>query len=370
MKKKVLIVYGGESVEHDISIITALQVMMFLPKEYDFVPVYIDRKNVWWTADNLDDKNVYTNFDKNVKKKRQVFLVNGEKVLYVKKKNHLFPMCEVLSVLNCCHGRFGEDGCLQGVLAGCDIPQTSPGVTTSAICMDKAFLKDVMFHAGIDTPQYVCICKDEVEKTDFSKIVRKMKFPLVVKPANLGSSIGVSVCKDEKELETAGSFAFEFDRKVIVEECICNLREFNCAVFEYRKNVFCSDVSEVTQMGEVYSFADKYLSSATFDKKVEKRLEKKIKSVSERAYKIMGCGGVVRIDFLYDEKERKLFLNEINTIPGALAFYLFKDIKFSELIKCLIEESIARNEREKTFVKTYKSDALKVFREAEIRRKK
>ena len=370
MKKKVLIVFGGESVEHDISIITALQTMMFLPKDYDFLPVYIDRDGAWWMAQNLNEKKTFVCFEKNAKNKKRVTLVCGKNILFQVKGKRLKTVCEVLCVLNCCHGRFGEDGALQGVLKGSNIPHTSCDVTSSALCMDKAFLKDVMERNNIPTPEYVCISDDGISEEVLHKTLSKLKPPVVVKPANLGSSIGVSVCKNEGELSDAIDFAFSFDKKVVVEKFVNNLREFNCACFGFKENLFCSDVNEVVQKGEVYSFEDKYLQNQSKTKKVETSIKRKVQMLTQKAYKIAGCSGVVRVDFLYDEKQRKLFLNEINTIPGSLAFYLFKGIKFQELIGCLIEDSLFREKKQTKLVKTYKSDALEVFEKTEIRGKK
>lgn len=360
MREKVLILYGGPSVEHDISIITALQAMRFLPKKFDFLPIYIDRDGVWWTADNLKDTKIYQDFNVFAKRKKQVTLCIGKNLLLRRRGNKFVFLCEVLSVLNCCHGRIGEDGCLQGVCESCDIAYTSCDEKTSAICMDKVFVKDILEKNDIETAQYVWFDGDfDVEFA--KKDVKILGYPVVVKPANLGSSIGISVCKTEDELEKAFSLAKEFDDKILVEKLVSPLREFNCACLFYKDNFFVSKVNEVSDKGEIYSFEDKYIQRSVQTKKVDKSFEKKIKKLTENVYKLLGCRGVVRVDFLFDDKEKKLYVNEINTIPGSLAFYLFENVKFSELIECLIDQSLEEKDRKSHKVTSFESGALKIF---------
>lgn len=364
MKEKILVLYGGKSVEHDISVITAMQVLKNLPKQYDYLPVYIDRNGLWWTADNLDNINIYSDFDKLSKNKCQISLLLGQNILLKKKKNKFVESEKILTVLNCCHGNIGEDGSVQGLFKVCGVAQTSPSVTSSALCMDKAFMKDIFKSNSIESPEYVCfdICTyQKMKEKKLKEIVSKIKFPLIVKPANLGSSIGISFCKDEKELEDALSLAFEFDKKVVVEKMIENLKEFNCACFFYKQNCFLSKVAEVTNKKEIYSFEDKYLSKASKSNEADARLSKKIKALTEKVYRLFDCQGVVRVDFLYDCKSEKVYVNEINTIPGSMAFYLFKDVPFKDLMGSVIEQSLSSLQEDEDLTKSFKSDALKLF---------
>lgn len=361
MKEKVLIVFGGKSVEHDISIITALQAMKNLPNEYEFLPVYIDKEGVWWIADNLQDVKIYKNFKKMAKNLRQVSVIAGENSVLVKKHNRYVPYASILGVLNCCHGGIGENGSLQGLFNVSDVPQTSCGVLSSSICMDKTIMKYILIANDINTPDFFVLRKDTFQ-TD--KMLKKVKFPVIVKPANLGSSIGISVCKNAMELDEALSLAFEFDKKVVVEKLVENLQEFNCAIFEYKNKLIVSDVNQVTNKGEIFSFDDKYLTTSSEKHDVKNALAKKVREMTEKVYRLFDCDGVVRVDFLYDEIQKKLFVNEINTIPGSLGFYLFKDLPFKEIINTIIQEGIEQKEDEKKLVKTFSSDALTVFENA------
>jgi D-alanine-D-alanine ligase len=373
MKEKIGILFGGESVEHDISIITALQVMKFLPQEYDFLPIYIDKSGVWWTAENLSNIKVYENFKKFALGKRQLSLQLGSDVLLTKKKNKFVPLCSLSAVLNCCHGREGEDGCVQGVFKCCDIAQSSCGVTSSALCMDKAFMKDVLKANDIPSPKYVVLHKCEYEaakQKTLALIGKKVGYPLIVKPANLGSSIGISVCHSEAELQDATILAFEFDEKIVVESVVQNLKEFNCACFAFRGDFFTSSVSEVENKTNIFTFEDKYISGQPSSKNADGRLARKVKKLTETVYRLFDCNGIVRVDFLYDDIAKILYVNEINAIPGSLAFYLFKDLPFKELLRAVIEESFSNTDKQRRLVKTFDSDALSIFEKNKVEPKK
>lgn len=373
MKEKVGVLFGGASVEHDISIITAIQTMKFLPTEYEYIPIYIDKNGFWWTADNLQDVAVFEDFQKRARGKRRVSIVLGENKLLVKKNGRYAHLCNLSTVLNCCHGRIGEDGCVQGVFECCDVAQTSCDVTSSALCMDKVFMKNVFEANGVQSPKFVCLHKQEFEQNReecLKNIQKELTFPLIIKPANLGSSIGISVCEDFQMLEEAIEVAFAFDEKVIAEVVVQNLREFNCACFKFRGDFVTSAVCEVKDKTNIFTFEDKYLNAHQNGKDVEKNLAKKVVQLTEKVYKIFDCNGVVRADFLYDERAKVLYVNEINSIPGSLAFYLFKELPFKELLRALIEESFVEKDNKRRLLTTFDSDALKIFEEVKVECKK
>lgn len=371
MREKVLLLFGGESVEHDISIITALQVMKSLPEEFEFLPVYIDRKGIWWVAKNLNDIKTFKNFEKNAIKKQQVSIEFGNKILMIRKGRKFFEYVKILSVLNCCHGHIGEDGCVQGLFDCCKIPQTSCGVCSSALCMDKSFMKDILKANNVDSPNYLYFQKSSYENVNtLQQIQQKIGFPLIVKPSNLGSSIGISICRNANDLDGAIELAFQFDKKVLIEKLVENLREFNCACFCFEDNVFMSKVNEVSLNGDMYTFEDKYLEKNQKIASGDKKLAKKIQKLTGKVYKLFDCKGVVRVDFLFDDKEKRLYVNEINTIPGSLAFYLFKDVAFKELVRCMIKQSFNDFEKRKELVTTFDSDALKIFEDIGFSSKK
>ena len=278
----------------------------------------------------------------------------GENVLLAKKHNKFVEFAKISSVLNCCHGNVGEDGSVQGVFKACNVAQSSAGVLSSALCMDKVFMKDVCKANGIKTPEYFVLRKD-----DDVKVAKH--FPLVVKPANLGSSIGISVCKNDEEFDEAVELAFQFDTKVLAEKLVENLKEFNCACLFYKNEYVVSHVNEVTNKGEIYSFDDKYLSSGGKGEEADAMLSRKIKNLTEKVYKLFECQGIVRVDFLYDQVQKQLYVNEINSIPGSLAFYLFKDLTFKELVGALITQSEITFKQQQQLIKTFESNALESF---------
>lgn len=373
MKRKLVLIFGGKSVEHDISIITALQTLKFFPNEIDCLPIYIDKNGSWWVADNLNDIKIYRKFFHYAKNLKRVSILSGTDVLLVEKKEKFLPYCQIDVVVNCCHGNVGEDGSLQGMLKTCGIACTSSGVTSSAICMDKIFMKDILKANKIDSVEYVkfdkCAYVHEKKKI-INSILKTIKFPLIVKPANLGSSIGISVCQNQEEFFDAVEFALQFDERILVEKYVENAREFNCACFVYKGNFFVSSVCEVKNKDKIFSFDDKYCSKTIQTQKLEKTLEFKVKKLTEKVYKLLNCQGVVRVDFLFDTKTNKLLVNEVNTIPGSLAFYLFKDIAFKDLLLSIIEQARFDKQEKNDLIVSYDSDALKIFEEVKFLSKK
>ncbi|MBP3619960.1 MAG: D-alanine--D-alanine ligase [Clostridia bacterium] len=360
MKKIVVILFGGKSVEHDISIITATQAMKNLSCDFEKVPVYIDKQGTWWTGKNFEDAKVFERFEELALGKKEVSIKLGGNLLLILKGKKYVPYKKIDAVLNCCHGNVGEDGAVQGLFKVCNVAQTSPNVLSSSLCMDKVFMKYVLQANNILSPNFVVLKNGKSIDNEIRK-VEELRFPLIVKPSNLGSSIGISVAKNKEELIDAIGLAFKFDKKILCEEMVRNLREFNCACFVFKENLFVSSVNEVQNKSEIFSFEDKYLSDKARSKKPDKKLEEEIKQLTKKVYELFECQGVVRVDFLYDQNEEKLYVNEINTIPGSLSFYLYKEIKFSEILSSIINQSEINLNEESSLIKTFESDALKMF---------
>lgn len=355
------LIYGGKSVEHDISIITALQTMEGLGKEYNFIPIYITNEGKMITAKNLKDKKTYLNFSKNVIKPFDVILPTGRGEIWLLKNGKLKRKEKIDCALLCCHGHGGEDGSLQGMLEMANIAYTSCDTLSSAICMDKISTKILLSHAHIDTPEYVDFTTCEY-KTNQEEILTRIKndlsFPCIVKPANLGSSVGISISENEQELKCAINEAMEFDKKIIVEKFVENAREFCCAVIKSAGNLIASNITEVTK-GKFFTFEEKYLNHEEKEKKtISQELEHQIKSMAKASYKALGCDGVVRVDFLYDSK--KMYVNELNSIPGSLSFSMFKT-QHSDLLKVLITEGIKRKKEKSEIVYQFNSQAIENY---------
>ncbi len=360
MKKRVAVFFGGKSVEHDISIITFSSCLRFLSSEYDIYGVYIDKYGLFYHADNLDDLKIYTNFEKLAKNKREITIISGKPYIAEKRGNKYNKFYCIDCALLCNHGYGGEDGCLQGLLKISQIPFSSPDVMPSAICMDKVFTKDILCKHNIPTTNY-----QSVKSYDEDKIKQKSKvlnFPLICKPARLGSSIGVSICQNDTDLMNGIKLALKFDSKVIFEEMVTNLSEFACACFRYNGELYVSSVEALKFNKNIYSFDEKYLSKEKGSKlKINKKLENEITKLTQRCYEIFDFDGMVRVDFLYDNDVNKLYVSEINTIPGSMALHLFKNLNKTEILDCILNESnyIYQENLKKTY--SFDSNAISIY---------
>lgn len=355
---KIAVFFGGKSVEHDISIITALQTMKAISKENSFIPVYIKSNGKMVTADNLTDEKIYLDYEKNVKNEKDVVLYDGGLATIKKKKINIINIeCALL----CCHGHGGEDGSLQGALEISKIPYTSCDCCSSVLCMDKGISKFVLESNGLPSIKgvYFNKCKYVQEKSNvIAQIDKIVSYPCIIKPATLGSSVGILICEDKNMLEEKLENAFNYDDKILVEKYLSNAREFCCAVIKNSSNYIASNVVEVSK-SKIYTFEEKYLSEKSTPKnKISPELEQQIKNYAKEAYKVFGCSGVVRVDFLFDNG--KLYVNELNSIPGSLSFNMFK-FSFADIINCLLREGVAKYKEKDNLIYKFNSQAIEKY---------
>lgn len=314
----------------------------------------------------VDDIKHFVKF--NEKEHKKVFLKEGAffECRHGKVKEIFKPDVALL----CCHGGEGENGILQGVLQFNDIPYTSCGVLESGICMDKAISKILFESIGLDVLPCVVV-KKRKWKDDKESCLHKihaLDFPLIVKPATMGSSIGISVVKDEQSLVDAIDFAFEFDDKIIVEKLLDGCVEVNCAVMRKNGEIIISDTENPTSNGEYLSFADKYIGGKMSGGEHIipadiGNLNDVVKEYTRTLYDALSLDGIVRIDYLCDIENGKVYVNEINAIPGSMAFYLFKGVQFRELMRMLIDEAL-RNNVDKIEVDKFNTGVLEGYRES------
>lgn len=360
----IAVFFGGKSVEHDISIITAMQAMRGL-KDYNIVPIYILPNGQFVTGKKLTKSQSFLNFK--LSGCQFVTFEMGKGYLLKISKNKIKEKVKIDCALLCNHGHGGEDGALQGLLMHAGIPYTSCGIASSALCMDKVLTKVMLKDAKICTPAYLHFdkCEYKGKKIDIlHKIKDKLKLPCVIKPASLGSSVGVNICEDETKLESYIEEAFQYDNKIIVEQYIANAREFCCAVIKIGQKLLTSSVREIDKK-VIYSFNDKYLTSSKPKViKISSALNERIKKSAQNAYKALLCDGVVRVDFLLDERKNKLYVNELNSIPGSLSCNMF-DTSFDDLLSTLINEALLKKENEREVVYQFSSEAIKKFIELE-----
>lgn len=365
--KKIGIIYGGKSVEHEVSIITGLQAYENLDKS-KYVPelIYIDKDGDWFFGEKkLKDLNIYKNWSKKCAKQFQPSLNKKDK------KNILNTLDAAVIA---CHGNYGEDGKLQSFLEFLDIPYTSSGVVGSASGMDKIVMKSIF--SGIDLPvlPYIWFTRHEwIENSQevIKKVRYTLDYPVFVKPANLGSSIGISMVNDEKDLVNAIDVASKYDYRIIVEKGVANSVEINCSAIMKDNVVLTSVLEEPVRWEKFLSFDDKYINANSKTKgmgsmgrkipaDVTAEQKEHIENYTKLIYKTMDCSGVVRVDFLMDESREHVYVNEINTIPGSFSFYLWEhnELPFGKLLDVLIEEALFQAKLKKDKVLKYDSKIL------------
>ncbi len=381
MKKNIGVFFGGRSVEHEISIISAMQVIKVIDRsKYDVTPVYISQDGIWYTGNWL---NFLDNF-KNMKtlighcKKVIPSPYPGDGALLSYPEGFMKSSKEVAKIdiaFPVFHGTYGEDGCVQGVFELMNIPYAGSNVVASAICMNKSFTKEICKAIDIPVIKYYRLDIDswyQDKKGQLSAIEQAFNYPVIVKPNDLGSSIGVSKASNANELENAIELAGAYSNDILVETCVTAIKEINCSVAETPAGVQVSECEEPLTGGEeVLTFDEKYLSSegasagmASTKRKIPAGIpdiqKREIQEYASRIYRHLGCSGIVRIDFIVDMASNSVYLNEINTIPGSLAFYLWEatDKKFSTLISEVIANAEKRHLKANKTKKNFSSNVL------------
>ena len=336
------VIFGGQTAEHSISIMTALDVMKNLSAKNNIIPIYIDTKGNWWTGEHLSNIEEY----KVEPTGKKCFFVPNEQCLMIKtgilnKKINID--CAVLAL----HGGMYEGGAVQSVLQLSHIPYTSPSLIGSGICMDKVISKLIFKSLSVLTPNFVW---DSIDNKDLlcSNATSKLNFPLIVKPARSGSSVGITKVDNVEDLEQAIDYASLFDDKILVEEYLDGFREINIALIKDKDEIKFSTIEEVKVAHDIYSFDDKYSQNSTSERIIPADLGLKIRdriyNISQKVYNTLELSGVVRFDFFV--VENKVFLNEINTIPGNFAAYLWRKegITFGHLLNIAIRNACSKKE--------------------------
>lgn len=333
------VIFGGRSGEHEVSLVSATSVIREIPKnKYSVKEIGISKTGKWYTGKGLVEK----------------FKKGGLKGLKSESFEKIFVGCDVaFPVL---HGPFGEDGTIQGLFEMIGIPYVGCGVLASSVCMDKVVLKEILDNCGISVVPSVFFTRDEWLKDSkkfISKIKKSIGLPCFVKPANMGSSVGISKVKKDSssELFNAINFAFKFDSKVLVEKAI-NAREIECAVLG-NEDAFAAELGEILVGGEFYDYYDKYINGKSKTQIPVKNLPlKKKKEISEmclKAFKAAGCSGLSRVDCFLDKKTGKVYLNEINTLPGFTSISMYPKmwhasrVSYPKLIDVLVQLGLKRH---------------------------
>ena len=382
MKINVAFVYGCRSVEHEVSIISAVQAMRAVNKEkYNVVPVYVDKNGEMFTGDCLLEIENYRNLPELIKNCTKIYFAReNDTVLMKPQQPKLFGKTkniEIQVAFPVVHGTNCEDGTIQGLFEFLNLPYVGCDIISSAVGMDKAVFKDVLKNAGLPVLDCVSFRAKEyiTAKEEYAqKIKTEVGFPLIVKPVNLGSSVGITKVNTEEELDNAIMLALSFADRVLVEKAITDLREINCSVLGDAVSCVASVCEEPIANDDILSYEDKYMGNsknsggskgmASLGRKIPAELNdsktQEIRELACKVFKALGCNGVVRIDFMIDTKTDTVYANEINTIPGSLAFYLWEatGIKYTELIDKLIDLAFKRSRNRDNITYTIDTNIL------------
>lgn len=378
MKTKLGLIFGGRSVEHEVSIITAIETMNHMNKEkYEIIPIYISKQGLLYTGDILFDLEAYKNMEELMKKVNQITIVNdGEKVNLLRYPIKKFGE-NIINTIDVAfpvmHGTNGEDGTIQGYLELINVPYIGCDILSSSIGMDKIIMRKVLKESGLPVLDYVTFYSMDYMKNEekyIEEINQKLRFPVIVKAGNLGSSVGIKKAKDSKELEEAIEFSMKFSDRIIIENAVVNLKEINCSVMGDMVDAEASECEEPVSTDEILSYTDKYLGGsktegmAASDKKlpadISDEIRDKIRKLAVEAFKVLGCSGVSRVDFLLDKDTNEIYINEINTIPGALSYYLWEATNktFTQEIDELVELAYKRQRQREKRVYSYDQNIL------------
>lgn len=357
--RKVAVIFGGKSCENEISVLTGVFVLNLLRERYDVLPVYVHTDGGFYTSPKMYDVDIF-------KKKKysafeRVFFDGG--VAYAVGKRKLKKLAKIDAALNCCHGGLAEGGGVSAIMEWNSIPLASPDLTPSGVFLDKYLTKLVARALCVPTVDYIRVNEKDYEKRGaflLKTVEARLKYPVVIKPAHLGSSIGIAVARNEKEFKNAIGNAFALDNRVIVEKYLEGKKDVNCAAYMLGGDIIVSEPE--TAFGEgIYSFEEKYVKRTLDGAPMAKgggrgalngELRDKIRSYTRTLYKRMDLKGLVRMDFLLHKG--KIYLCEVNTVPGSLAYYLFceriSDAK--NLFAALIEDACERAKEEKKLLTT------------------
>lgn len=393
------VIYGGPSVEHEIAIISAVQAMSAADEsKYHIVPIYISKDGLWYTGDELKDMAAYADLSGLKGRLKRVYMKadRGAHMLIAKGRG-LFAKDEEIAldvILPVMHGAHGEDGCLQGFLELLNIPYAGPGVLAAAVGMDKIMMKNVLAANGLSVLTGVWFTADEWYAAQDEKLAEaeeKLGYPMIVKPANLGSSVGIARAADRDELIAALNEAAGFSARLLIEPCLDERREINCSVLGYGAKSRASVCEEPLTDNAFLTYQDKYLSGGESAKggkiggaktggkpgakagmssskrqvpaDLPENMAAEIQNMSQRAFVALDGCGVARVDVLIDKRDNRIYINEINTIPGSLSFYLWQagGLEFPDLIDELVNAALARQRAKDKLTFSYDTNILAGF---------
>lgn len=382
----VAVLFGGRSVEHEISVITALQLIQAIDQtKYKVIPVYISQEGRWYSGDALLERSAYRNLSNLYNSTTEVTLlpVPGKGGLTRINDNSIISVDVYLPAF---HGQYGEDGCIQGLFELADVAYTGSEVLSSALTMNKYLCKLALQAAGVPVLPAKVAYRAEAQK-DISLVIREItaeepfsRYPLFVKPCNLGSSVGVSRVNEEADLAPALAKVFRYDDTAIIEPCVDKLMEVNVSIREHPSKGIVASVVEIPfSSSGVLSYEDKYLRDggkksgpsagmASLTRVIDppdlaKEIKDRVRELGIKSFKLLGCSGVARLDFIIDLSTNELYFNELNSLPGSVSFYLWvkshPSVLFTEELSDMIEMALIKKGRKDALDRDIGFKALK-----------
>ncbi|MCR5507127.1 MAG: D-alanine--D-alanine ligase [Lachnospiraceae bacterium] len=380
MKTRVAMIFGGKSVEHEVSVISGIQAIMSMDTEkYEVIPVYMTKKNEMYIGNDIGNIEAYKDIKALLARSQRVIMINEDGRVRLTpfpfKKFGKDRSTEIDIAFPVVHGTNVEDGAFQGYLKTLGIPFVGCDVTASAVGMDKFIMKAVLKEGNVPVLDARLYTLSDYAGIDgmLDNIENEIGYPAIVKPVNLGSSVGISIARNRVELTNALDDAFRYATKVLVEHAITKLREINCSVLGDENDAIASECEEPLHTEDILSYEDKYVSNsksggskgmASVSRKIPAeipdKLREEIRDMAVRSFKLLGCNGVARIDFMIDEENGRLYFNEINTIPGSLSFYLWEPVgvPYKELLSRMIGLCLKRERTEENLTFTFDTNIL------------
>ena len=374
MKLNVGVIFGGRSVEHEVSIITAIQAMNHIDSDkYEIIPIYITKDLQWYTGGCLRYVDTFKDYDLIKRYTKRVNLINKDG-RYILQTNGFIKreVCELHLAFPIVHGANIEDGSIQGYLNLIGIPYVGSNVYSSAVSQDKVFMKQILIANNIPVTKFVWFGERfyRNKKEELFKQIDELKYPLIIKPATLGSSVGIEMITRKEEIDSTIERTFQYDSKVIIEEKIEDLIEYNCSVLLTANGNITSEIEEVTTNKEIIEYKDKFLyDDTTNDSSIKRtcpaniseKLRKEIELTSLAVFKMLNMRGAARIDFLYDNKNKKLYVDEINSISWCFSHHLWeaRNISYKELLNIMLADAIAQEIKYQGMTTTLDTDIIK-----------
>lgn len=373
MKLNVGVIFGGRGLEHEMSIISAIQAMDNIDTDkYEITPIFITKDREWYTGGCLRFVDTYKDLNLLKRYTKRVNLINKDG-RYILQTNGLIKkeVTELHLVFPIMHGSFCEDGTIQGYLNIIGIPYVGSNIYSSAVSQDKVFVKQILRANGIPVTKFVWFGERfyRNKKAELFKQIDELKYPLILKPATLGSSIGIEMITQKEEIDSTIERSFNLDTKIIIEEKIENVIEYNCSVLLTPNGNITSEIEEIVTNKSIRTYGDKFVYEDTDESSIKRtcpakigdKLRKEIEFYSLSVFKMLNMRGTARVDFLYDKKNNKLYVDEVNSIPFCFSHHLWetRNISYKELLNIMLKDAIDNEVKTQSMTLVMDNDIIK-----------